>query len=263
LKLNAPKIYYWIWQNQLNLWANTSYLEWRGARADWDIKILRQSVPTLLAEEAVGDESTRAKAVERRRGLCKRAAELAKEGLGTSLRTPGGGGAGRCCVRGEDAFVGRECAQGDGRADHAGSAAAGGSGRMGAGDEGVGDPASECRWTGADLEGDRGAMRVCDGVGAGTGAHHEPGRRAKSPPAGGHLACGEAADGASHHTRAYQGHQHGAGYWERRGQDAEGDAGPVDVDSQLAEEGKGARAPGARGACHPQRSGRQGSRGMA
>jgi hypothetical protein len=85
LKLNVTKTYYWARPNIQDpmQWINTGNLEWKGAKRDMDIKILRQSLPTLLTRQAESDESTRQKAIERRRNLCKRVAELAHEGMGT------------------------------------------------------------------------------------------------------------------------------------------------------------------------------------
>ena len=77
LQLNATKTY---WAHPMQ--PNDAAVEAKGAKRDFDIKVLKQSLPTRLTGLQQSDASTEEKARERRKNLCARVLELAEAGLG-------------------------------------------------------------------------------------------------------------------------------------------------------------------------------------
>jgi len=81
LKLNIGKTHYWTRPGAPN--ESPGGLEWRGAKRDRNIQILKQSMPSLLTQREESDASVKEKAITRRRKLVQRVVELARAGLGT------------------------------------------------------------------------------------------------------------------------------------------------------------------------------------
>ena len=81
LKLNIGKTYYWTRPGAPN--ESPGGLEWKGAKRDRNIQILKQSMPSLLTQREESDASVKEKAITRRRKLVQRIVELARAGLGT------------------------------------------------------------------------------------------------------------------------------------------------------------------------------------